>query len=646
MLTRLIALKRYQKALLICLAYTGLVLFSLWLAFALRLGEFYLPFSDNQWLLFAAAPLIAVPVFIRLGLYRAVIRYIGHRAMVTIGYANALVALLWSLLPFYINRFLELELFSPRSLPFIFWMVLCITIGGSRQMARWFVSGSFRVRQGNHVLIYGAGKAGAQLAMSMAQSAEIRVLGFVDDETELHGQQIAGFPVLGGREVIAAVKQDYASLEVLLAMPTATREQRRRILEALEQVEVAVRTMPSLDNVALGRVSLTDLDEIDITDLLGRDPVLAQQDLLQASVTQKSVLVTGAGGSIGSELCRQLIELSPRRLVLLEHTEFALFNVEQELLKRIDKRGLAVELVPLLGSVLDDARLDAILQGYAVDTIYHAAAYKHVPLVEQNVIPGVSNNVLGTQAVAAAALRHGVERFVLVSTDKAVRPTNSMGASKRLAEMVLQGMQQEPDNRRTRFIMVRFGNVLGSSGSVIPLFKRQIEQGGPVTVTHSEITRYFMTIPEAASLVIQAGSLGTGGDLFVLDMGDPVRIADLARRMIRLSGYCVGSEQQGGIDICYTGLRPGEKLFEELLIGDAVAATRHPRILVAREQGPDAQQARAMLTRLRQLVTAQDVQAVRDLLLEQVSGFNPQCAIQDLLWHTGQRSNEENRECS
>jgi len=646
MLTRLIALKRYQKALLICLADTGLVLFSLWLAFALRLGEFYLPFSDNQWLLFAAAPLIAVPVFIRLGLYRAVIRYIGHRAMVTIGYANALVALLWSLLPFYINRFLELELFSPRSLPFIFWMVLCITIGGSRQMARWFVSGSFRVRQGNHVLIYGAGKAGAQLAMSMAQSAEIRVLGFVDDETELHGQQIAGFPVLGGREVIAAVKQDYASLEVLLAMPTATREQRRRILEALEQVEVAVRTMPSLDNVALGRVSLTDLDEIDITDLLGRDPVLAQQDLLQASVTQKSVLVTGAGGSIGSELCRQLIELSPRRLVLLEHTEFALFNVEQELLKRIDKRGLAVELVPLLGSVLDDARLDAILQGYAVDTIYHAAAYKHVPLVEQNVIPGVSNNVLGTQAVAAAALRHGVERFVLVSTDKAVRPTNSMGASKRLAEMVLQGMQQEPDNRRTRFIMVRFGNVLGSSGSVIPLFKRQIEQGGPVTVTHSEITRYFMTIPEAASLVIQAGSLGTGGDLFVLDMGDPVRIADLARRMIRLSGYCVGSEQQGGIDICYTGLRPGEKLFEELLIGDAVAATRHPRILVAREQGPDAQQARAMLTRLRQLVTAQDVQAVRDLLLEQVSGFNPQCAIQDLLWHTGQRSNEENRECS
>jgi len=644
MLHRLIALKRYQKALLICLADTGLVLFSLWLAFALRLGEFYLP-AEQQWLLFGAAPLIAVPVFIRLGLYRAVIRYIGHRAMLTIGYANGLVALLWSLLPFYINRFLELELFSPRSLPFIFWMVLCITIGGSRQMARWFVSGSFRARQGNHVLIYGAGKAGAQLAMSMAQSVEIRVLGFVDDEPDLHGQQIAGYPVLGGREVIAAVKQDYANLEVLLAMPGASRVQRRLILDALEQDEVAVRTMPSLDSVALGRASLTDLDEIDITDLLGREPVQAEPDLLALSVEGKCVLVTGAGGSIGSELCRQVLGLNPRRLILLEHTEFALFSIEQELLKRLPPQS-GIELVPLLGSVLDASRLDPLLQRYAVDTIYHAAAYKHVPLVEQNVLAGVSNNVLGTQVLAAAALRHGVERFVLVSTDKAVRPTNTMGASKRLAEMVLQGLQQDAANRATRFIMVRFGNVLGSSGSVIPLFKRQIEQGGPVTVTHSEITRYFMTIPEAASLVIQAGSLGRGGDLFVLDMGEPVRIADLARRMIRLSGHRVGAADQGGVDIRFTGLRPGEKLYEELLIGDAVAGTRHPRILVAQEQGPDAAAAQAMLARLRRLLAEQDVPGVRALLLEQVSGFNPQCAIQDLLWCAGPGADEENRECN
>ncbi len=630
MLNQLLSLHRHQKAAVIAVVDTLLVVFSLWLAFSLRLGELYLP-SGKQWLLFAVVPVIAIPIYVRLGLYRAVIRYIGHHAMATIGYANALVALVWSLLPFYLSNFFHWELFSPRSLPLIFWMVLCILVGGSRQAARWFIAGEFRQSRGHHVLIYGAGQAGVQMASSLNHSRDVRLLGYIDDDPALVGQQIAGLTVLGGLPVIAELRKDYQTLEVLLAMPAASRDDRRRILQALEQVEVAVRTMPSLDQIALGRADLTELNEVDLTDLLGREPVVADPELLQQSITGKSLLVTGAGGSIGSELCRQLLQQSPTRLVLLEQNEFSLYQIEAELRQLIEHFELVVELVPILGSVLDQPRVERVMERYQIQTLYHAAAYKHVPIVEQNVIPGVRNNVLGTWVVAQAAIRFGVERFVLVSTDKAVRPTNTMGASKRMAEMVLQGLQRSPQNHSIRFMMVRFGNVLGSSGSVIPLFQRQISQGGPVTVTDPEITRYFMTIPEAASLVIQAGSLGSGGELYVLDMGGPVRIADLARRMIRLAGHRVGDDRQNGIELRYTGLRPGEKLYEELLIGDNVVKTVHPRIMMAQEEGPDAEQLESIVAILSDLIGQQAVVALQQLMLKQVSGYTPQCGNEDLL---------------
>ncbi|MFT6916430.1 MAG: FlaA1/EpsC-like NDP-sugar epimerase [Motiliproteus sp.] len=630
MLKQLLSLRRNQKAALIALVDTLLVLLSLWLAFSLRLGELYQA-EGRQWLLFAIVPLIAIPLYVRLGLYRAVIRYIGHRAMITIGYANALLVLLWSLLPFYLSNYFHWELFSPRSLPLIFWMLLCILIGGSRQIARWFIAGVFRERNGNHVLIYGAGKAGVQLALSLGQSTHFRVLGFIDDELGLKGQQIAGLPVLGGLSVIQDLRQDYESLEVLLALPSATRTDRRRILQALEQVEVAVRSMPSLDRVAMGHADLTELNEIDLTDLLGREPVQADAELLRSGVAGRQVLVTGAGGSIGSELCRQLLQQAPRRLVLLDHSEFLLYQIDAELRQRIERFSLPIELVAVLGSVLDRPRMRRLISVYQIQALYHAAAYKHVPIVEQNVIPGVQNNVQGTWEVAQLAMQLGVERFVLISTDKAVRPTNIMGASKRLAEMVLQGLQRHPENRATRFMMVRFGNVLGSSGSVIPLFQRQINQGGPVTVTDPQVTRYFMTIPEAASLVIQAGSLGQGGELFVLDMGAPIRIADLAQRMIRLSGHRVAGGRRSGVEILYTGLRPGEKLYEELLIGDNVTRTRHPQIRVAHEDGPDSDQLETIMTVLNGLIEQQAVEPIRALMSQHVSGFAPQSTNKDLL---------------
>ncbi|MEH6823700.1 MAG: nucleoside-diphosphate sugar epimerase/dehydratase [Motiliproteus sp.] len=636
MLTQLQSLNRSYKAAVIALLDTLLVLLSLWLAFSLRLGELYHP-QGKQLLLFAVVPLIAIPVYIRLGLYRAVIRYIGHRAMITIGYANALLVLLWSLLPFYLSNYFHWELFSPRSLPLIFWMVLCILVGGSRQIARWFMAGAFRERKGNHVLIYGAGEAGVQLALSLSQSSHFRLLGFIDDDVGLKGHQIAGLTVLGGLPVIPELRGDYETLEVLLALPSATQEDRRRILRELEQVEVAVRSMPSLDQVALGQAYLTELNEIDLTDLLGRASVQADPELLQQSVKGRQVLVTGAGGSIGSELCRQLLQQAPRCLVLLEHNEFSLYQLEAELRQRIELFDLPTELVAVLGTVLDRSRMQRLIGGYRIQTLYHAAAYKHVPIVEQNVIPGVQNNVLGTWVVAQLAMQLKVERFVLISTDKAVRPTNTMGASKRLAEMVLQGLQCHPENSVTRFMMVRFGNVLGSSGSVIPLFQRQIAQGGPVTVTDPEITRYFMTIPEAASLVIQAASLGQGGELFVLDMGAPVRIADLAQRMIRLSGHRVAGGRRSGVEIRYTGLRPGEKLYEELLIGDNVTGTSHPQIMMAHEEGPDSAQLELIIGALTEQVEQQAVEPLRALMLQHVSGFLPQCGNQDLLSRCEQR---------
>ncbi|OMH30903.1 nucleoside-diphosphate sugar epimerase/dehydratase [Motiliproteus sp. MSK22-1] len=642
MLSHILRLDRLYKAALVALMDSCLVIISLWVAYSLRLGELYVP-AGSQWLLFAVAPVIAVPVFVRMGLYRAVIRYIGHRAMLTIAYANAVLALLWSLLPFYLPNYVDIQLFSPRSLPFIFWMVLCITVGGSRQVARWFISDLFRSSQGKYILIYGAGEAGVQLASSLSHSHSLRLLGFIDDDQKLHGHQVAGLQVYGGQSAIAGLKDSCGSLEVLLAMPSASREDRRRIVDGLERFEVAVRTMPSLDDIALGRADLTELYDVGMAELLGREEVTPDASLLSRCVSDRHVLVSGAGGTIGSELCRQILLLKPTRLILLEHSEFLLYRIEDELQKRVHGYNLAVEVIAVLGTVLDRGLVAKLLRTYNVTTVYHAAAYKHVPIVEHNILAGVRNNVIGTYNMAMEALNEGVENFVLVSTDKAVRPTNTMGASKRLAEMVLQGLHDKQQKKnvstasiksdqQTCFSMVRFGNVLGSSGSVIPLFKDQIAQGGPVTVTHPDITRYFMTIPEAALLVIQAGSMGEGGDLFVLDMGEPVKIAELAARMIRLSGYQVGNNEGNGIAIEYTGLRHGEKLFEELLIGDNVRGTQHPLIMVADEKGPECQDIGQLVSTLDGYLKLQDVEKVRQFLLDQVSGYLPQCGIEDTLW--------------
>ncbi|MEH6814754.1 MAG: nucleoside-diphosphate sugar epimerase/dehydratase, partial [Motiliproteus sp.] len=411
------------------------------------------------------------------------------------------------------------------------------------------------------------------------------------------------------------------------------REERLRIIDGLEKVEVAVRSVPSLDDIALGKADLADLYGVDMSDLLGRQEVSPDPALLARCVKTKSVMVTGAGGTIGSELCRQLLKLQPRQLILFEHSEFQLFSIEEEVQRRIKQFELEIDIVSVLGTVLDRGLVGNVLGTYNVDTVYHAAAYKHVPIVEHNVLAGVRNNVVGTYNLAIEAAIKGVTNFVLVSTDKAVRPTNTMGASKRLSEMVLQGLQNSTLNRSTCFSMVRFGNVLGSSGSVIPLFQQQISQGGPVTVTHPDITRYFMTIPEAALLVIQAGSMGKGGDLFVLDMGEPVKIAELARRMIRLAGYQVCEEGGNeGVRIEFTGLRHGEKLYEELLIGDNVQGTDHPLIMVADEEGPECDDISEFMEQLDGFLKQQNVVSIREFLLRYVSGYQPQCDIQDTLW--------------
>ncbi|MCW8885953.1 MAG: polysaccharide biosynthesis protein [Motiliproteus sp.] len=632
MLAYILKLDRLYKSAFIGVLDTVLVLFSLWLAFSLRLGEFYFP-PDTQWLLFAALPIIAIPIYIRLGLYRAVIRYIGYQAMITVAYANAVVALVWSLLPFYLPHFVDINLFSPRSLPFIFWMVLCISVGGSRQLARWFIADLFRAPQEKSVLIYGAGEAGVQLAGSLRHSHAIRLLGFIDDDSNLHGNQISGLKVFGGLDAVSSVKKQVSNLEVLLALPSAGREARLHIIDGLEKVEVAVRSVPSLDDLALGRAGLSELHDIDMSDLLGRKEVAPDPSLLERCIFGRNVMVSGAGGTIGSELCRQILNQKPERLILFEHSEFQLFSVEKEIRRRVEEFNIDVEIVGILGTVLDRGLVGKLIENYSINTIYHAAAYKHVPIVEHNVLAGVRNNVVGTYNLAIEAARKGVENFVLVSTDKAVRPTNTMGASKRLSEMVLQGLQLSAENKKTCFSMVRFGNVLGSSGSVIPLFKEQIRHGGPVTVTDREITRFFMTIPEAALLVIQAGSMGEGGDLFVLDMGEPVKISHLAERMIRLSGHQVWkSGEDGGIAIKYTGLRHGEKLYEELLIGDNVSGTTHPLIMVAQEEGPACADIIQFMSELDGYLKQQDVVSIRSFLLQYVNGFNPQCDLQDTLW--------------
>lgn len=594
-LTPLLSWSRHAKQALALLADVLAALVAVWLAFYLRIEQVGMPVQ--QQLNTYAAALLFVPIFIRLGLYRAVFRYAGMRALAATAMAVGI----------YGGVFFALLLIArwqgvPRSLGLIQPLVFLLLAGGWRVLARYGllqIAGAGQKKAKGRLLIYGAGEAGVQTAFAMSVMREFVVRGFVDDDAQKIGRSINGLPIIGP-ETLEVFVQRHGITDILLAIPSLPRQQRHAIIGRLQPLPAHVRTLPGMVDLASGKVSVADFQELDIEDLLGRAPVQPDATLLAKNLRDKVVLVTGAGGSIGSELCRQILQEQPRQLVLLDHNEFGLYAIHQELSILCTQQKLTVELLPKLASIRSLRRVRAVFTQYQPHSVFHAAAYKHVPLVQSNPSEGVLNNLFGTLNTARAAMEVGVENFVLISTDKAVRPTNVMGATKRMAELVLQSLADAqavdfsaideteglpPISNRTRFCMVRFGNVLGSSGSVVPLFRKQLRQGGPLTVTHTEVTRYFMTIPEAAQLVLQAGAMGQDGEVFVLDMGQPVKIIDLAKRMVELSGLQVqdDSHPEGDIAIKVVGLRPGEKLYEELLIGENPEPTSHPRIMKAHE---------------------------------------------------------------
>ena len=628
----LLGMPRGVKRLVVVVVDVAFCWGSVWLAFDLRI-EAWLPFNANMAFASAASIAIAVPLFVAFGLYRAIFRYAGIDALYAIFKSLAIYAFV------FVSIFTLVGVAGvPRTVGIIQPTLLAVFVLMSRVIARYWLGGLYRrmsKADARRLLIYGAGSAGRQLASALANSAELRPVGYLDDDDRLHGQTLNGLKIYNPSRLDELVIKLNVH-DVLLAMPSASRARRNEVLELTRKARVQVRTLPGLADLAQGNVQVSDLKELDIEDLLGREPVIPNPLLLGKNIASKVVLVTGAGGSIGSELCRQIIKAKPTVLLLVELSEFALYAIHQELEKKLQQTQVACELVPLLGNVQDEKRMADIFSSWQPATVYHAAAYKHVPLVEQNPGPGIQNNVSGTWALAQQAFKHGVLDFVLISTDKAVRPTNIMGASKRLAEMVLQALAESASklHGQTRFSMVRFGNVLGSSGSVVPLFRRLIKEGGPITVTHSEVTRYFMTIPEAAELVIQAGAMAEGGDVFVLDMGESVKIVDLAHRMIELSGLSLKDEANpdGDIAIEVTGLRPGEKLYEELLIGDDPRSTAHPRIMKAHEAFLTIDELKPLLDQLAQAVDANDVNGVRAILQIAVPGYQPDSQVADWIY--------------
>ena len=596
----------------------------LYLAMALKTGSLSAEFSD--WRAFIVVLPISIPIFARCGLYRAVIRYLGHRAVFAVAKSVAFSTILFGIVGFW----WKLPGISASVLA-IYASLLLIYVAGSRFLARYYLLTRYIRPTLARVAIYGAGDAGARLASSLLATRTFDPIAFIDDNRALQGNSVNGIRVYSPDQLPAIVR-DHEVDRILLALPSESRRRRREILTKLEPLGLHIQTVPEIDQLVSGNASVSDIREVDVGDLLGRDAVPPNAALLEGCIRGRVVMVTGAGGSIGSELCRQIVRQHPVRLLLFEMSELALYNIERELRTTIAQNGLSVDLVPMIGNAHHKYRLRDILQAYRVQTVYHAAAYKHVPIVEQNVIEGIHNNVISTWYAAEAALEAEVESFVLISTDKAVNPTNVMGATKRLAEIVLQGLQQR--RGKTRFCMVRFGNVLASSGSVVPLFYEQIRAGGPITVTHPDVIRYFMTIPEAAQLVIQAGSMAKGGDVFVLDMGKPVRIDDLARRMVHLMGMSVRDEQHpdGDIEIAYTGLRPAEKLFEELLIGNNVTGTEHPMILRAIEHCLPWEKVSVLLENLLTTMSRFDCPRALDLLMQAVVEYKPAVEIHDLVW--------------
>ncbi|EFP6918153.1 polysaccharide biosynthesis protein, partial [Shigella sonnei] len=600
-----------------------MVIFSFWLSYWLRLDEQTAFLSAPMWFAAAILTIFTVFIFIRIGLYRAVLRYVSAKIMLLIP-----VGILASTLSLVVISY-SLSIMLPRTVVGIYFLVLLLLTSGSRLLFRMILN--YGVKGSAPVLIYGAGESGRQLLPALMQAKEYFPVAFVDDNPRLHKAVIHGVTVYPSDKLSYLVDR-YGIKKILLAMPSVSKSQRQKVITRLEHLPCEVLSIPGMVDLVEGRAQISNLKKVSIDDLLGRDPVAPDAKLMAENITGKAVMVTGAGGSIGSELCRQIVRYKPAKLVLFELSEYALYAIEKELSALCDKEVLNVPVIPLLGSVQRQNRLQMVMKSFGIQTVYHAAAYKHVPLVEHNVVEGVRNNVFGTLYCAESAIESGVETFVLISTDKAVRPTNTMGTTKRLAELVLQALSARQS--QTRFCMVRFGNVLGSSGSVVPLFEKQIAQGGPVTLTHRDIIRYFMTIPEASQLVIQAGAMGHGGDVFVLDMGDPVKIYDLAKRMIRLSGLSVRDDKNpdGDIAIEVTGLRPGEKLYEELLIGDSVQGTSHPRIMTANEVMLPWQDLSLLLKELDQACHDFDHERIRSLLLQAPAAFNPTDDICDLVW--------------
>ena len=597
---------------------------ALWTAISLKAG--YPVFDWKEWPAFVAVIAVSLPIFVRAGLYRAVIRFLGHQAIFAVALAVAVSAVILGIAG---------ELLHVASLAWsvvaIYSCVALLYVAGSRFVVRYYLLRRYIQPTVARVAIYGAGDAGAHLSTMLLTTRSFNPVLFVDDNKSLHGRMVNGIKVHSPDHLPILIRA-HGIDRILLAVPSLTRRRRHEILTQLETLGVHVQTVPDIEQLVTGKANLADLREVDIADLLGRDAVPPKPALFDACIRDRVVLVTGAGGSIGSELCRQIVGLGPKRLILFEMSELALYNIERELRGFAEKSSLSVELVGLIGNAHCKNRLRDILHAYRVQTVYHAAAYKHVPIVEQNVIEGINNNVIATWYAAEAAHEAEVETFVLVSTDKAVNPTNVMGAAKRFAEIVLQGLQRR--GSKTLFCMVRFGNVLASSGSVVPLFNEQIKAGGPVTVTHPEVIRYFMTIPEAAQLVIQAGSMADGGDVFVLDMGKPVRIGDLARRMIHLAGLTVRDDQHpdGDIEIAYTGLRPAEKLYEELLIGNNVTGTQHPMILRAIEHSLPWDRVQELLNEIVEAMGRYDCQRSLQILSDVVAEYTPAPQPHDLMW--------------
>ena len=636
-LTRLTEFNRLTKKLIMLLVDAVLIVLALLASFSLSEDYLYWPPDDLIWIFFGA-PFIAIPILMSFRLYQSVVRYIGFKALSSIVQAVSIYSVVWGLLSLMSNHpymMILLDINSnpfalsgtyfdgiSRSVIFLNWLLSLLLISSSRLIARWVFNDVNLniISKKSNVLIYGAGSAGRQLSLILHSSTEYQHIAYIDDNLAMEKAYIDNIPVFPFNKIQKLIKNNNIS-EILLAVPLISRKKRKEIIKKLSIFSIRVKSLPSVSELAEGKLKIDDLLEIDVEDLLGRESAKPSHDLLEIKISDKVILITGAGGSIGSELSRQIILLKPKRLVLFEISESALYQIEQELINlNID----GIEICPIIGSVRDFQRLKKIIQFYSVQTIYHAAAYKHVPLVEYNQSEGVLNNSIGTMIAAKAAIAEKVETFVLISTDKAVRPSSTMGATKRVAELILQALEKE--NNDTCFTMVRFGNVLDSSGSVIPLFKKQIKSNGPVTVTDINMVRYFMTIPEAVQLVIQAGAMGQGGDVFVLDMGKPVKIYDLAVKMIQLSGLQVldKSHPDGDIEIIFTGLRPGEKLYEELLVGNNVVSTENKLIMRATEEMIEWKKLKPMLDDLETESTNNDLKKIRWLLMKIVPEFNPQ----------------------